>query len=82
MTLLGEMPITNGKIVLNPKARLCYVPQGRDTFHLITKELMQSYLSEPWIFSGTIRENILFGLDYDVQKFNRCIHATALHTVR
>ncbi|CAF1514132.1 unnamed protein product [Adineta steineri] len=34
---------------------------------------------EPWVFSGTIRENILFGLDYDAQKFNRCIHATALN---
>ncbi|CAF0879243.1 unnamed protein product [Adineta ricciae] len=34
---------------------------------------------EPWIFSGTIKENILFGLEYDAQKFNRCIHATALH---
>ena len=36
---------------------------------------------EPWIFSGTIKENILFGLEYDAQKFNRCIHATALHIV-
>ncbi|CAF2646337.1 unnamed protein product [Rotaria sp. Silwood2] len=61
MTLLGEMPITSGKISLSPKSRLCYVPQ------------------EPWIFSGTIRENILFGLDYDAQKFYRCIHATALN---
>ncbi|CAF0978874.1 unnamed protein product [Rotaria sordida] len=61
MTLLGEMPITNGKISYSTKSRLCYVPQ------------------ESWIFSGTIRENILYGLDYDVQKFYRCIHATALN---
>lgn len=38
-------------------------------------------LLEPWIFSGTMRENILFGLEYDAQKFNRCIHATALNIV-
>ena len=37
---------------------------------------------EPWIFSGTIKENILFGLDYDAQKFNRCLYATSLSTVR
>ncbi|CAF5026124.1 unnamed protein product, partial [Rotaria sp. Silwood1] len=61
MTLLGEMPIKNGKISFSRKSRLCYVSQ------------------EPWIFSGTIRENILFGLDYDVKKFYRCIHATALN---
>ncbi len=40
------------------------------------------FLLEPWIFSGTIRQNILFGLDYDPQKFNRCIHLAALNTVR
>ncbi|CAM4809475.1 unnamed protein product [Rotaria magnacalcarata] len=61
MTLLGEMPITKGKISFSKKSRLCYVPQ------------------ESWIFSGTIRENILFGLEYDAQKFYRCIHATALN---
>ena len=37
---------------------------------------------EPWIFSGTIRENILFGHDYDAQKFNRCLYTTSLSTVR
>jgi hypothetical protein len=28
MTLLGEMQITSGKISLNKKSHLCYVPQG------------------------------------------------------
>ena len=32
----------------------------------------------PWIFSGTIRENILFGLPYDEPKYNRVIEACAL----
>jgi len=45
---------------------------------MMNKEI---FLVEPWIFSGTIRQNILFGLDYDAQKFNRCIHATALNIV-
>ena len=31
-----------------------------------------------WIFSGTIRENILFGQPYDEQKYNRVIEACAL----
>lgn len=34
---------------------------------------------EPWVFSGTIRENILFGLDYEAAKFNRCVQSAALH---
>ncbi len=45
---------------------------------MMNKEI---FLVESWIFSGTIRQNILFGLDYDAQKFNRCIHATALNIV-
>ena len=32
----------------------------------------------PWIFSGTIRENILFGQPYDEQKYTRAIEACAL----
>ena len=32
----------------------------------------------PWIFSGTIRENILFGQPYDQQKYTRVIKACAL----
>ena len=31
-----------------------------------------------WVFSGTIRENILFGQQYDEQKYNRVIEACAL----
>ncbi len=33
---------------------------------------------EPWIFSGTIQQNILCGLNYDPQRFNAVVKATAL----
>jgi ABC-type multidrug transport system fused ATPase/permease subunit len=48
---------------------------------LIKLNYKDIYLVEPWIFSGTIRQNILFGLDYDAHKFNRCIHLAALNIV-
>ncbi|CAF4950125.1 unnamed protein product, partial [Rotaria sp. Silwood1] len=35
---------------------------------------------EPWIFSSTVKKNILFGKDYDPQLFRRVINATALET--
>lgn len=32
----------------------------------------------PWIMSGTVRQNILFGLPYDEVRFNAAVHAAAL----
>ena len=38
-----------------------------------------AYASQlPWIFSGTVRENILCGLDYQSERYNRVIEACAL----
>lgn len=38
-----------------------------------------SYASqEPWIFSGTIRQNIICTLDYKVQRYNKVIKVTGL----
>jgi len=33
---------------------------------------------EPFIFSGTIEENITFGYVYDEERFNKCIEAACL----
>ena len=33
---------------------------------------------EPWIFSGSLRQNILCGLNYDVKRYNTVIEACAL----
>ena len=33
---------------------------------------------EPWIFSGTIRQNILCGQEYDSKRYNKVVEACAL----
>lgn len=42
-----------------------------------------SYASQkPWVFSGSIRENILFGSPYHQDWYRKVIHACALNKVR
>ena len=33
---------------------------------------------QPWIFSGTVKQNILFGLPYDAEKYESVVNACAL----
>ena len=41
-----------------------------------------SYASqEPWVFSGTLRENILFGLPYKAEWYQKVIEACSLDKV-
>jgi ATP-binding cassette subfamily C (CFTR/MRP) protein 4 len=36
---------------------------------------------EPWIFSATIRQNILFGKDYNEKKFKQIVEVCCLKDV-
>ena len=41
-----------------------------------------SYVSqEPWVFSGTVRDNILFGQPYEEDKYKRIVSVCALQAV-
>ena len=36
---------------------------------------------EPWVFTGSLRENILFGLPYQKERYNEVVKACALDKV-
>lgn len=41
-----------------------------------------AYVSQQaWIFSGSIRQNIIFGSKYDKARFDKAVKASALHKV-
>ncbi|XP_020606653.1 multidrug resistance-associated protein 4-like, partial [Orbicella faveolata] len=58
MTILGELPISSGKISCIGKIAL--VSQT------------------PWVYSGTVRDNIVFGNQFDVQRYNKVIEVCDL----
>ena len=37
---------------------------------------------QPWIFSGTVKQNILFGLPYDAEKYEKIVNACELTEVK
>ena len=58
MAILGELPISSGKISCTGK--LAYISQT------------------PWVYSGTVRENIVFGNQFVAQKYNKVIEVCDL----
>lgn len=34
---------------------------------------------EAWLFAGTVRENVLFGMDFDKQRYHEVFHVCCLH---
>ena len=58
MAILGELPISSGKISCIGK--IAHVSQT------------------PWVYSGTVRENIVFGNEFVEQKYNKVIEVCDL----
>ena len=58
MTILGEIPISSGKISCTGK--MAFVSQT------------------PWVYSGTVRDNIVFGKEFHEQKFKKIIEVCDL----
>ena len=58
MSILGELPISSGKISCIGK--IAYISQS------------------PWVYSGTLRENIVFGTRFAEQKYNKVIEVCDL----
>ena len=68
-------PVGSGKSTLL-SAIAGEVPKKKGT---LTRPEKLAYVPQiAWVFSGTIRENILFGLPYDEQMYKRVLRACAL----
>ena len=50
--------------------------------HIKVKGQIAYAAQQPWVFSSTIRQNILFGSEYDEEKYASVINASALTRVR
>ena len=52
-----------------------------DSGHVFVDGKIAYVSEEPWIFSDTVRENILFGMEMSPSWYQQVIHACALDKV-
>ncbi|EAW12809.1 ATP-dependent bile acid permease [Aspergillus clavatus NRRL 1] len=78
-TILGESEVLDGQVKRPARetSRGMYDISGRTQEWII--ESVTAYIAQvPWIEAATIRENVLFGLPFDGQRYRKVLYACAL----
>ncbi|OXU22329.1 hypothetical protein TSAR_007649, partial [Trichomalopsis sarcophagae] len=78
--LLRELPLGAGIVSLRQKLDEEFSASKQQSgFHMDNANLKISYASQDaWMFSGTVRENILFGQEFDAERYGEVTEACAL----
>ena len=79
------MAVVNLMLITLPQSTLlqCLLGELKPVSGKVEVKGRLSYVSqEPWMFMGTIRDNILFGMPYDSAWYNKVVEACSLDEVK
>ncbi|CAG8580609.1 39229_t:CDS:10 [Gigaspora margarita] len=77
MSLLGETNIISGKIN-SPRCLTCPIDQNINEDNWIIPNSVAYVAQQTWLQNATIRDNILFGLPYNENRYNQVVKVCAL----
>ncbi|XP_015522174.2 ATP-binding cassette sub-family C member 4 isoform X1 [Neodiprion lecontei] len=70
--LLGELPVESGRLSF-------FTCKGSEKLRISSRDIRISYSGQdPWLFSASVRDNILFGQPYDEERYQEVTEACAL----
>lgn len=70
--ILRELEIDSGMVLISKYGQTLGDSEFKIGFNIDPKNLSISYVSqEPWLFNGSVRENILFGQSFNAERYNQ-----------
>ncbi|KAF9970265.1 hypothetical protein BGZ73_007064 [Actinomortierella ambigua] len=76
MALLEEMPMAGGSMLVGKTKMAVHGSSSSSSSH--TRPRVSYSAQSPWIFAGSIRNNILFGSEYNKERYDRVIQVCEL----
>ncbi|KAJ8084456.1 hypothetical protein PM082_003226 [Marasmius tenuissimus] len=77
--VLGETGSGKTSMLMALLSEMCFVPRGPDSWYNLPRDKGIAYAAqESWVQNETIRENIVFGSEFDEERYKKVIYQCGL----